>query len=271
MTLWSPSVVPFILQAPSSKEKVVLVPFRSRIHWAIMTGDKKLIWRGQKRSTWGFKCDLAHHLLMSLWLRPSFIYSVLEGVVLEVWLDLNKFPKANPWRQIVLCSTSMISINQSIKDKDCINSPTLKMRVKTWNQLNRVYKSLQKEMFQKRLYQNVKKKLLTVGRAWPGPGPWSPDGGREYTGSSYSAVPLPRRCCCYYCWCWDWGVPSGGWRTHRSAALRKKRIDYFKMLQRNRNNWQNVSTMLTEQQHSKVFIQSVKNSKPGFETRRDGK
>lgn len=31
------------------------------------------------------------------------------------------------------------------------------MRVKTWNQLNRVYKSLQKEMFQKLLYQNVKK------------------------------------------------------------------------------------------------------------------
>lgn len=63
---------------------------------------------------------------------------------------------------------------------------------------------------------------LTVGRVWPGLGPWFPDVGLGCTGLFYSTVPLPRCCCCCCCWCWDWGAPSGGRRTHRSAAVRER-------------------------------------------------
>ena len=71
------------------------------------------------------------------------------------------------------------------------------------------------------------KESLTAGRVWPGLGPWSPGGGRGYTGLFYSAVPLPRCCCCCYCCCWDWGAPSGGRRTHRPDGMKKETSEYI--------------------------------------------
>lgn len=63
---------------------------------------------------------------------------------------------------------------------------------------------------------------LTVGRAWPGLGQWSQDGVHGCKGLFCSAVPrLPHYLRCY---CWDWTVPSGGWRTHRLAVGIKKII-----------------------------------------------